>query len=167
MFNPRKPHGEVGGTGVAGARYYQDHQYYDVDHRYLFSDPGHDAPPGETRMSMEQAEAKMQERIKARERGELVDETPRKTVATPQRPIPPIPPQAPQTGEPELTPEQQLMQLNVPRLQELQLETLKAMNAEQPEDQRKSEKDLRAQVIKGAGAKEKLVKWLAENTDAK
>lgn len=166
MFNARRPHGEVSGTGVAGARFYQDGQYYDVDGRYVFSDPGVEAPRGETRKSMEQAEAEVQERIRRRERGELVDEPPKKATAQqPQRPVPPIPPQAP--ANTELTPEQQLMQLNVPKLQELQFEALKAMNAEQPEDKRKSEKDLRGQLIRGAGAKNQLVKWLLDNTDTK
>lgn len=164
MFNPRRPHGEVGGTGVAGARYYQDHQYYDVDGNYLFSDPGHEAPAGEARKSMEQAENEMQERIKARERGELVDQGPKRaTPAIPARPVPPIPSQPP--AGTELTPEQQLMQLNVPRLQELQLDALKALNEDEPADKRKSEKELKGQLIRGAGAKEKLVKWLLDHTD--
>jgi len=167
MLNQRRPIGEVSGTGVAGARYYQDGQYYDVDGRYLFSDPGVPAPTGFTRKSMEQAEAEMQARIKARERGELVDESVAQPQPQPQpqpqRPIPPVPQQPPQGTE--LTPEQQLMQLNVPRLQELQLDALKAENAELPENERKSEKDLKAQLIRGAGAKDKLVKWLLENTD--
>lgn len=165
MFNPKQPHGEVSGTGVAGARIYQAGQYYDVDHRYVFSDPGVAAPPGEERKSMEEAEAEYQDRIRRRERGEKVDEPKRKAAAEPQRPIPPIP-QQPPAGT-ELTPEQQLMQLNVPQLQQLQLETLKALNAALPEAERKDEKELKAKLIRGAGAKNQLVKWLLENTDAK
>lgn len=164
MFNSRRSYGEVSGTGVAGARFYQEGQYYDVDGRYLFSDPGREAPAGETRKSMEQAEAEVQNRIKARERGELVDNAPAPT-AQPQRPIPPVP-QAP-AADTDLTPEQQLMQLNVPKLQEMQLETLKAENAELPEANRKTEKELKGQLIRGAGAKEKLVKWLLDHTDSK
>lgn len=163
MFNARRPFGNVSGTGVAGARFYQEGQYYDVDKRYLFSDPGVPAPAGEERKSMEQAEAEVQERIKRRERGELVEEAPRKAAAQPQRPVPPIPPQPPQG---ELTPEQQLMQLNVPKLQEMQLAALKAENAELPEDKRKTDKQLKEQLIRGAGAKNLLVKWLLENTEA-
>ena len=168
MFNSRRPHGEVSGTGVAGARFYQDGQYYDVDYRYVFSDPGVAAPPGCERKSMEQAEAEFQDRIKRRERGELVDETPKKAAPQqPQRPIPPIPPQQPQSETTELTAEQQLMQLNVPRLQEMQLAALKAENEELAEDKRKSDSDLKKQLIRGAGAKNLLVKWLLENTEAK
>lgn len=166
MLNKREPIGEVSGTGVAGARQYQNGQYYDVDGNYLFSDPGRAAPEGEERKSMEQAEAAMQDRIKRRERGELVDDSPKRaTPAAPQRPIPPKP-QQPEPGT-DLTPEQQLMQLNVPALQTLQLETLKAAQADLPKDQQKDDKALKAEMIKGAGAKEKLVKWLVENTDAK
>lgn len=165
MFNARRPFGEVSGTGVAGARFYQDGQYYDVDKRYLFSDPGVPAPAGEERKSMEQAEAEVQDRIKRRERGEAVDEPKRKApAAQPQRPAPPIPPQAPQGAQ--LTPEQQLMQLNVPKLQEMQLAVLKAENEELPEDKRKTDKQLKEQLIRGAGAKNMLVKWLLERTEA-
>lgn len=165
MFNARKPYGTVSGTGVAGAVYMQDGQYYDVSYRYLFSNPGVDAPKGETRRSMEQAEAEFQARLKARERGEVFDEPPRAERKSAPA-VPPVPPLPQGEGEGELSKEQQLMQLNVPRLQELQLAALKALNEEQPEAQRKNDKELRAEVIKGPGAKERLVKWLAENTAA-
>lgn len=175
MFNARKPFGEVHGTGVAGARFYQDGQYYDVDYRYVFSDPGIDAPRGQARKSMEEAEAEMRRREEARSRGQVVTESTGNQAATapvapvaPASPAPVVPP-VPQpppadTGDQPLTKEQQLMQLNVPRLQEMQLKVLKQQNDEQPDEKRKQEKELRADVIKGPGAKERLIEWLVKAT---
>ncbi len=166
MFNARRPFGEVHGTGVAGARYYQDGQYYDVDYKYVFSDPGADPPRGSQRRSMEQANAEMLRREAAREQGLVITEdTGTQPAREPAPAAPPLPEAGPQTEGATLTKEQQLMQLNVPRLQEMQLKLLKQQNDAEPEGKRKQEKELRAEIIKGPGAKEKLIDFLVKNTD--
>jgi hypothetical protein len=158
MFNKKRPHGEVHGTGVAGARWIQDGNAYDVDHNYVWSNPGYDAPKGCERKTMEQAEREFQERAAAVARGEKLPERKRETPAAST-------PQVPQTPEGELTLQQQLMQLNVPKLQEMQFSALKQLNEDKPENERKPEKALRNEIIKGPGAKERLVNWLVENSD--
>jgi hypothetical protein len=162
MFNRKRPHGEVHGTGVAGAMFYQDGHYYDVDHEYVFSDPGMSAPRGVAEVkTMEQAQREVEERQAAIARGEKVPA--KKPAAEPgaARSVP----QVPQAPSGELTLQQRLMQLNVPKLQEMQYEALKQLNEDQPEDKRKPEKALRSEIIKGPGAKDKLVTWLVENSE--
>ncbi len=157
MFNKKRPYGTVHGTGVAGAMYTQDGHYYDVDHNYVFSNPGMSPPRGvDKAKTMEQAERENQERQQAIARGEVIPEVRKPRPETPE---------VPRVPEGQLTLQQQLMQLNVPKLQELQYKTLKAINDAKPEEQRVQEKQLRGQVIKGPGAKERLVAWLVENTD--
>jgi hypothetical protein len=157
MFNKKRPYGTIHGQGVAGAVYMQDGHAYDVDYVYCWSNPGMSAPRGVEKVkTLEQAEREHQERQAAIARGEAVPE--RKAAAAP---TPPVPPE--RTGE--LTQQQELMQLNVPKLQDLQYKALKAINDEQPEEKRVTEKKLREQIIKGPGAKDRLVAWLIENTE--
>lgn len=157
MFNKKRPYGTVHGNGVAGACFMQDGHYYDVDHNYVFSNPGLSPPRGvEKAKTLEVAEREFQERKAAVERGEVIPEARKVKPSTPEVPVVP---------EGQLTLQQQLMQLNVPKLQELQYKALKATNEAKPEEQQVQEKSLRSQVIKGPGAKDKLVAWLVENTD--
>lgn len=158
MFNKKRPYGTVHGTGVAGAMFMQEGHYYDVDHNYVFSNPGLPPPRGvEKAKTLEQAERDFQARQEAIARGEVIPEV-RKAPPEGTPPVPVAP-----TGQ--LTLQQQLMQLNVPKLQELQYKALKEANDAKPEEQRVQEKSLRSQVIKGPGAKERLVAWIVENTD--
>lgn len=157
MFNKKRPYGTIHGTGVAGAMYTQDGHAYDVDYNYCWSNPGLPPPRGvEKAVTLEVAERNFQDRQAAIARGEAVPEV--------RKPAPKVP-EAPKGQEGQLTQEQELMQLNVPRLQDLQFKALKQINADQPEEKQVTEKQLRGQVIKGPGAKEKLVKWLVENTE--
>jgi hypothetical protein len=160
MLNKRRDFGEIHGTGVAGARYMQDGHAYNVDYEYVWSNPGVREPPrGVAQIkTMEQAEREFQERAAAIARGERPPETQRPAET---RPVPEVP----QVPQGELTLQQQLMQLNVPKLQDMQFETLKRLNEDQPEDKREAEKALRNKIIKGPGAKDKLVAWLIENAE--
>jgi hypothetical protein len=156
MFDKAKPHGEVSGTGVAGARFYQDGNYYDATHKYVFSNPGATPPAGKQARTMEQAEASYQQRLKAQEQGQPVSEEEKAPAKDPAAP-PPLPPEN-NGGDTPLTREQRLAQMNVPKLQELQIATLQALNPEADLG------ELKKQMIKGPGAKDKLVEWLAKNT---
>jgi hypothetical protein len=156
MFNKKRPYGTVHGTGVAGAVYTQDGHAYDVDHNYCWSNPGLPPPKGvDKAVTLEVAERNFQDRAAAIARGETVPVV---------RPPVPATPAAPVVPEGQLTLQQQLMQLNVPRLQDLQFKALKELNEHKPEELRVQDKQLRGQIIKGPGAKERLVAWLVENT---
>lgn len=157
MFNKKRPYGTIHGTGVAGAIYTQDGHAYDVDYNYCWSNPGLPPPRDvEKAVTMEVAERMFQERQAAIARGETVPEV--------RKPAPKVP-DVPSVPSGQLTQEQELMQLNVPKLQDLQFKALKALNADKPEDNQVTEKKLRDQIIKGPGAKDKLVAWLIEWTE--
>lgn len=150
-FNPLKPHGQVHGAGVAGACYYQDGSYFDVAGRYLFSDPDRAAPMGCVRKMLEQAQAEHEGR---------------ESTAPPAPPVPAA--KETQDTSPSLpegaTREQKLNQFNAAQLMRMMQFALKVTNDALPEAERKDEKTLKDLVIKGQGAKPKLVKWLLENT---
>lgn len=160
MFDSSKPYGDVSGA-YFGARFYQNGHYYDAGQKYLFSNPGIAPPPG------------CKPRVKMDGDGNPVGDPEELPEGTPQprapAAAPPPPPPAPaptpsptptpaptdpnpsaQTPtepdqSPTLTREQQLMQMPVPKLQQL----MKAAGQD---------------PISGPGAKAKLVKWLLDNT---
>lgn len=154
MFDKTKPHGHCQGEGAGGAQYYQDGHYYDVEGRYLFSNPGIAPPPGQKLRTMEQAETAYQLRRDATARAEASRPAAPETPVAQSAPTP----AAPETGA--LTREQQLNQFGVPKLQQLQLVALQAMHPD------KELAVLKKELIGGPGAKQKLVKWLLDNTTA-
>jgi hypothetical protein len=161
MFKPNEPHGHIQGDGAAGARYYQEGHYYDPHHRYLFSNPGIAAPPGEKLRSMDQAEADYQAR-----QSRQAASTPAAAMGAPvnHQPEPSAPPPPP--ADPTLTREQQFMQHPVPKLQQFMLVALQTMNQEKPAAEQQDLAQLKKQVIGGPGAKAKLIAWLLANTSA-
>lgn len=148
MLDKKQPFGHVQGEGCAGAQFYQLGHYYDVEGRYLFSNPGSAPPPGEKLRSMEQADADYQARI---------------SVPAPQvamgAPAAAAPTPALDPVDPLLTREQQLNQFAVPKLQQLMLVTLKALHPDTDET------TLKKQIIGGPGSKAKLIEWLLTNSE--
>lgn len=156
MFKPTEPHGTVQGDGVAGAKFYQDGHYYDPHHRYLFSNPNTAPPPGEKLRSMEQAQAAYEARQNVAQPAVAMGQP--AAVSEPESSAPsPI-------MDTALSREQQLHQHPVPKLQQLQLAILQAMNEKKPPEEQVEPTLLKKQVIGGQGAKAKLIAWLLANT---
>ena len=150
--------GVCSGTGIAGAQFYQGGHYFGPDDQYLFSNPGLAPPPGVKRaVTMEEAEAAFQRRAIQ----ELAAENAAPQGAPPAAPSAPVTTAAtdgPATSAGTLTREQKLNQFQVPQLQNLMLA---ALQAAEPSTEVTV---LKKKLIRGAGAKAGLVKWLLENT---
>lgn len=143
-LNRTQPHGEIMGTGVGGARWYQNGHSFRGDGSYCWSNPGVDPPFGVKRRSMEEADAEYQATAKK----EPAPVTPPQPAPAPEEssaapePKPEPEPEKPVSGDLR---EQRLSQLSY-----FELAHLVSLAGGTPE--------------KGAGALKKMVQWLMDNT---
>lgn len=159
MFNPKLPHGTVS-PPVAGAVFYQGGHHYAPNHQYVFSNPGLAPPPGiKAAVTMDEAIQRFEEAERRKLASPVAEAaTAAATTQPSSAPQPPAPPENPPGDSGALTREQQLMQLGVPKLQDLQLQALRALKPGV------EDAVLKKELLKGPGVKPRLIAWLLENT---